>query len=256
MKELKRALLVMGEDLVTRVFASVSFYGGKLASFSYESGGMCAVVVYGCDCRSVVSARQCVVSLKDGDMRLELPLPLTMREPYAVAVREKGAAARPREDEWKRVSFVRNVLRELGAFIECERNEEALAEFSFIVDGSVLYSCLKICGTVAEEDGWKELALSVTMEGCLCHVRVLFSKTDERGEFSPLLLCAQFAYLFAADLALVPKRRRLFSDRTARHLVPQREDGEVRSDSKKRVSPYAGDSRGGSQEEQGASYVL
>lgn len=204
------------EELISSVFASVSSHGGKVATFSYnrndslangKAGGLCTFSIKGCNCEEVANAQYCVVSFKDNEPQFEMVLPFSCDLPAKklAAVGEKAA-----EEEIASVVAIRKQLRDLGAVFEGERNGDESVEFSFFARREILYSCLKIAATEAENACWAEKFISLSEKGGMCKVKLVFFKKMEPDSFSPLQLAAQYAYLFGSEIKLAKKPANLF----------------------------------------------
>lgn len=245
--ELETEQKLSGEALLKEVFLSVSRRGGKISAFSFESNslptngnlaGECKFSIHGCNSEEVANAQYCVVSFKDNEPHFELVLPFTVPFDEANANQancieeseiSETAPIFSYENDLLAVTAVRKQLRDLGAIIESEHNGETSAEFSFVTDASVLYSCLKICGESAEKSCWRTKQFSVTERAGKCRVQTSFLKEKQRQSFSPILLAAQHAYLFGSELKIQPKVKKLFPVPAATNPLVMREKlGEVR----------------------------
>lgn len=212
--ELKSASTV--ENMLSSVFMSVSAHGGKISSFSYRKndlpsknhGGVCSFSVYGCNCEDVANARYCVVSFKDNEPRFEMVLPFTETD-LAAGKMEFPEQKKSFEDEIVFVAGIRKKLREFGAVFDKEHNGDDSVEFSFFARREILYSCLKTAGVDAEKAGWTDKLVSVSESGGMCRVQLSFLKNGLRETFSPVLLAAQYAYLFGSELKLAKKETNL-----------------------------------------------
>ena len=203
------------ENLLSSVFLSVSSHGGKISSFSYRKndliskahgGGVCSFSVYGCNCEDVANAQYCVVSFKDNEPRFEMVLPFTESDSLMELPLRKNSF----EEEISFVVGIRKGLRDLGAVFDKEHNGDDCVEFSFFARREILYSCLKTAGLVAENAGWAEKLVSVSENGGMCKVQLSFLKNTLRDSFSPVLLAAQYAYLFGSEPKLAKKEQKLF----------------------------------------------
>ncbi len=200
------------QELSSEVFASVSGGGGKISSFSFTSqnsaggrSGSCKFSVYGCNSEEVANARYCVVSFRNNEPHFDLELPFTEKGLHFSSQRI------PAEKDELALSSMRKSLLSIGAVIESEHDDEGFSEIIFHTPPAKLYSCLKTCAEKAESFGWCEKNLFVSAGDGIGKISVTFEKNHAGGEIGLLRLCAQYAYLFAPELKILPKKTRLFS---------------------------------------------
>ena len=204
------------EKLISKTFASVSFYGGKISAFSYNlkknpknfSDGVCTFSIYGCNCEEFASAQYCIVSFKNNEPNFEVVLPFRIAQ-LMEKNRQKSSEFFSENfgGEELCISTICNRITELGGFIKNKRNFDKKFEFAFIANSGILYSCLKICGIEAEKAHWVEKMFSVNTIENQCNVKIVFSKNAESDSFHPILQCAQYAYLFSSNLKIFPKKQ-------------------------------------------------
>ena len=231
------------EELLPKVFASVGLHGGKISSFSYtsrkgstakKSDGLCTFSIHGCNCEEVANAQYCVVSFKNNEPHFEMILPFqktdAKTEVYKASELNSYAKIVSFENDTKSLASIRSQIRELGALIESEQNSENSVELSFYADFSILYSCLKICGTEADNSFWAVQSFSLSESGNKCRVKISFTKYGENEEFNPVLLTARYAYLFGHELKIVPKKSSLISQKgdAAKALSAKSKVGEIK----------------------------
>lgn len=236
-----QSALKTSEEILKEVFASVSRRGGKISDFSYQKNlipsknkeaGECKFSIYGCNSEEVANAQYCVVSFKDNEPHFELILPFEKSVKY---IEEKRSSADENqifsyEEESLEITAVRQKLRDFGAIIESEHNGEEKAEFSFVANSSHLYSCLKICAESAEKLLWSEERFSLSEKGGKCRVKVSFAKKSKNGSGGEILQSvATYAFLFASEAKIVPKKQALFaSQSTQKPIIVREKLGEIR----------------------------
>ncbi|MBR1723188.1 MAG: hypothetical protein IJ727_12055 [Treponema sp.] len=191
---------------VSDIFTAVSSRGGKVSDFYFncDDAGFCSISFYGCYCEDFVNSHYCVVSFKNGEPYFDIIIPLYDMKSSEVKVSFSPALTA------SLMSKMMDALLNLGAEIYGKKTKEHGFSMNFFAEQHILYSCLKVCGMIADENGFLACKCSVSESGDFFNEKIDFSDYYEKDSTNILLIVARFAYLFADLTALEPRKKVFF----------------------------------------------